>query len=342
MAKPQNPAIRTFILEHVEAHPQHVVRMAHEHFDLSRTAINKYMDRLIAEGLIDAEGNTKSRRYTLKNIANHTAKLRLTTQLSEDAVWQSEIKPHMHNAPKNVVDICHYGFTEMFNNAIDHSTSWEATVSYEQNYRGITMRIADGGIGIFEKIKRHFKLPDTHTALLELAKGKLTSYPQAHAGEGIFFTSRMFDAFSIRSGDQFYMRERRDHGEWAIHTSEDVEYYKGTLVSMRISTQATWTTREIFQQYQGTHGGFRKTHIPIKLALYEGEQLVSRSQAKRILARVEVFSEMMLDFSEIETIGQAFADEMFRVFANNHPEIKIVVMNTNPDIDRMIAYVKAA
>jgi len=60
--------------------------------------------------------------------------------------------------------------------------------------------------------------------------------------------------------------------------------------------------------------GFSKTHIPVFLAAYGEDNLISRSQAKRLLVRFERFKEIILDFENVESIGQAFADEIFRVF----------------------------
>ena len=40
-------------------------------------------------------------------------------------------------------------------------------------------------------------------------------------------------------------------------------------------------------------------------------------------------------------MGQAFADEMFRVFRNAHPDTKILSYNTNDRIKMMISYVQA-
>jgi hypothetical protein len=37
----------------------------------------------------------------------------------------------------------------------------------------------------------------------------------------------------------------------------------------------------------------------------------------------------MLDFEHVPTVGQAFADEIFRVFKNKHPKIQIDIENTN-------------
>ena len=45
---------------------------------------------------------------------------------------------------------------------------------------------------------------------------------------------------------------------------------------------------------------------------------------------------MELDFSAIEEIGQAFGDELFRVFATAHPEIRMTPINTVPAVAQMI------
>jgi hypothetical protein len=129
--------------------------------------------------------------------------------------------------------------------------------------------------------------------------------------------------------------------DWLIETVDKEQVEKGTFVRMTISTSANWTTRDVFDKYQGEDIYFRKTHLPISLGRYPGEQLVSRSQAKRILARLPEFSEAILDFEGVDSIGQAFADEIFRVFQNEHPDTKLVTVSTNPNIDKMIQYVKS-
>ena len=336
----QNPAVREYILRNVEAEPASITSSTATEFDLSRTAANRYVNRLIDEGYIKASGNTRARRYYLKELVDIVFEIDGITRLfSEDTVWRHRILPNIRDVPQNVVDICQYGFTEMFNNVIDHSLSEKSVVSYQQNYRGIEMTIIDYGVGIFQKIQKDFDLPDPRSALLELSKGKLTSDKERHTGEGIFFTSRMFDKFMIRSGDLFYIRKRKDDDDWLIETGDINEVLSGTSVHLTISTSANWTTREVFDKYQGDTYRFRKTHVPIKLGNYPGEQLVSRSQAKRVLARFDQFSEVMLDFEGVEDISQPFADEIFRVFRINHPDIAVYPVNANANVMKMIDYV---
>jgi hypothetical protein len=81
---------------------------------------------------------------------------------------------------------------------------------------------------------------------------------------------------------------------------------------------------------------FARTIVPVRLARIGDEDLVSRSQAKRLLQRVERFRHVVLDFHSVGTIGQAFADEIFRVFANAHPEVELIPNHATPEVQQMI------
>lgn len=200
----------------------------------------------------------------------------------------------------------------------------------------IAITITDDGEGIFQHIARIMGLNDTRESILELSKGKLTTDPDNHSGQGIFFSSRAFDKFSITSGDLFFSHTDGANQDWLLHGAEELS---GTSVNMRIALDSNRTLRSVFDSFTGNEDedfAFNKTVVPIKLALYEGERLVSRSQGKRILNRVEKFKTVVLNFSGVDSIGQAFADEVFRVFVRQHPEIELITLNLNEDIRRMI------
>ncbi len=74
----------------------------------------------------------------------------------------------------------------------------------------------------------------------------------------------------------------------------------------------------------------------MRLAQYGDDKLVSRSQAKRLIARFDRFKVVILDFEGVESLGQAFADEVFRVFGNRFPTIELSEVNANADVTRMI------
>lgn len=197
-------------------------------------------------------------------------------------------------------------------------------------------------MGIFEKIRAECNLIDARHALLELSKGKLTTARKFHSGEGIFFTSRMFHTFILDSRGLVFIRTMEDHASWLFEDRKADEYFSGTSITMSIDLNATHTAKEIYERFENDEdpAGFTKTHVPVRLAKYPNEQLVSRSQARRVLARFEKFSEVMLDFDGVPRIGQAFADEIFRVFANMHPEVRIAPIGMSSDVERMIRHVQ--
>ncbi len=255
--------------------------------------------------------------------------------LEEDKIWRQQIRPLLNAIPANVLEICHYGCTEMVNNVVDHSAGQTLVIRISATANTIRIDIIDDGVGIFHKLQTELGLEDHRHALLELAKGKTTTDPQQHTGEGIFFTSRMFDNFSIISG-----RLRFTHdallGEDRLVEIEKEE--KGTVVILEIHTQAQRTTKEVFDQFAVSEDdyGFTRTHVPVALAQYGDEDLVSRSQAKRLLARFDRFKEVQLDFKGVQMIGPAFADEIFRVFRQQHPQIRLIWLNACAEVEKMI------
>jgi anti-sigma regulatory factor (Ser/Thr protein kinase)/predicted transcriptional regulator len=340
MAKMRTPTqtIKDFILNNVKERPTGISRLTAEEFNISRQMANQHVMSLVKEGKLEASGNTKARTYQLTTLFTHMDRITVTPRLEEHVTWRETIAPYLSNVQGNVLNICQYGFTEMVNNVVSHSNARHMNVVVERDPVLITLRVSDDGVGVFTKIQQAFGYDDPRQALLELAKGKVTSDPDRHTGEGIFFTSKMFDTFSILSGRLFYGRTKIGDG-WLIE-AEDRQNFDGTFITMEIHPNSTRISKEIFDQYaSGDDKDFSRTHVPIVLAKYGKEQLLSRSQARRVLARFERFKEVMLDFQGVEMIGQAFADEIFRVFRREHPGIVIAVLNTSSEVDQMIKHV---
>ncbi|MGQ0809608.1 MAG: STAS-like domain-containing protein [Nitrospiraceae bacterium] len=327
--------VREFIVFNVANHPSNIARETAVHFGISRVAVGRYLRELVSEGILVATGTTKDRRYELRTIVDYLERIDVTPDLKEDEVWREKVYPFVKDLKENIQGICNWGFTEMLNNAIDHSESPTAMIACARTAATIELTIWDEGIGIFNKIQKRFGLTDPRHALLELSKGKLTTDESKHTGYGIFFTSRAFDKFSISSGTLYFCRLNKQ-ADWFIET-DDIANMPGTYIPMVIATNARHTMQEVFDKYVSEFDdGFSATHVPLKLAKYGGEQLVSRSQAKRLLVRVEQFKEVLLDFEGITIIGQAFADEIFRVFQREHPHIRILCINANNDVEKMI------
>jgi hypothetical protein len=194
--------------------------------------------------------------------------------------------------------------------------------------------VSDDGEGIFQRVQKALDLFDPRESILELAKGKFTTDPANHSGEGIFFTSKVFDEFQIQSGRLFF---RHDDGETDVLIEEDRDV-AGTVVRMVIANDSSRRTREVFDKFAAPEEfTFAKTIVPVRLAQREGEKLVSRSQAKRLTMRFERFQTVILDFSQVEEIGQGFADEVFRVFKQAHPETLLAPVQMNEAVAAMVS-----
>jgi hypothetical protein len=323
--------VRSYILESIENNRADVVTATMKEFGISRQAVYQHMRHLVNQGGLV---HTRYGAYELRPQEEWKETISIAENPHEDVVWRNLIAPRIGRLPDNALSIWGYGFTEMFNNVVDHSESKTVTLIVSKTARRTEIVIWDHGVGIFNKIKNSLGLLDERHAVLELAKGKLTTDPASHTGEGIFFTSRMVDYFAIMSGEVYLAHTYGDDEDWVL---QNREYCEGTWITMRLKNNTSRTTKEIFDKFtSGDEIGFTKTVVPVRLAQYGDEKLVSRSQAKRLLERVDRFKTVLFDFNEVESIGQAFADEVFRVYANQHPNMRIIPVNANSVVMEMI------
>ncbi|WP_176767847.1 STAS-like domain-containing protein [Nitrosospira sp. Nsp18] len=319
----------------IKAGDSEFIRHAIETFKVSRQAIFSHLKSLVNSGYLKPTGNTRARVYVLGPVRNHTAVVPLGG-LDESVVYYRDFGFIFDDLPSNIESICHFGFTEMLNNAIDHSGGTFVTIIVKRDSERINIQISDNGVGIFNHIARVFNLSDPRESLFELHKGKLTTDPVNHTGQGIFFTSRAFDRFYIVSDDLIFSHKDGDEDDYLWHNEGK---NKGTHILMHINLESDKTLKSVFDDFTGNEEEnfvFNKTVVPVKLALYEGEKLISRSQAKRILNRVEKFKKVQLDFKGVDMIGQSFADEIFRVFARRNPHIQLVPVNVTEEVGRTI------
>lgn len=320
-----------YILEKIMAKTQSLSKVVAETFNISTNTVHTYLNELIENGIIEKQ---KRGQYNLVNTHNEYIFRRSEGDLISDTLPYSVcLEKEIRNLDNNVQHIWSYALSEMVNNVIDHSGADNMKVIVTRNYLTTDVLLIDDGVGIFEKIKNHFALSDLDEAICELFKGKLTTDEANHSGEGIFFTSKMMDAFLISSGGKIFTSSKFD-GDKVLDISLNA---KGTCVFMSLSNFTHKTPKEIFDQYSNVDGGFVTTRIPLK-NIFDAAP-VSRSQAKRVCNRLEKFEEAILDFDEIEWMGQGFAHQIFVVFRNAHPEISIVPQNMNDSVKSMYDHV---
>lgn len=327
--KKRGEEIREFILDIIESNNSKVIPETIRQFGITRQAVYQHLRNLVKQGaLIHKDYGI----YELRTQEEWSDRIRLADNAQEDVVWRNTIRPRLGNLPDNAIEIWHYGFTEMMNNVIDHSEGSEVFLRIKKTAYATELDIADNGVGIFNKIRKEMNLIDERHAVLELTKGKLTTKPKNHSGEGIFFTSRMFDVFYILSGEVFLSHRYNEDEDWILQTKEN---YNGTWITLKLKNNTSRNQKTIYDKFTDNYG-FTKTVVPVRMAQYGNEKLVSRSQAKRLLERVTRFKTVLFDFNGVDSIGQAFADEVFRVFANENPNVKIMPIRANKSVMEMI------
>ncbi len=311
----------------------------------SRSYINRYFKDLKDQGRLALIGKANRARYVsasasavhrIKNAELTYTRILKNSGLSEDIILddirrETGIFLHLR---RNVTEIAGYAFTEMLNNAIEHSQSDRITVKMKLENDGILFSVADRGVGIFDNIMKKYGLDSRMSAIQELLKGKQTTAPHSHSGEGIFFTSKAVDLMTIKSSDKKLIFDNRVDDLFIT----DIKPLTGTTVECWIGHTSKRDLQTIFRQYTGETSEFKKTLVTVNL-YKEKFEYISRSQARRIMSGLERFSTIVLDFKDVESIGQAFADEVFRVWQGRHPGIRIELKNANENVHFMIHHV---
>lgn len=309
----------------------------------SRQYLSKFLNLLVKEEALLKTGTTKKSQYQLitsKDFFKKSISFRLKNEnLEEFAVYEKieQKSPWIKGPKENIGSIFSYAFSEMLNNAIEHSKSNLIDISITKTTNALIFIIRDFGIGVFNNIMQKKKLKSELEAIQELLKGKTTTAPKAHSGEGIFFTSKAADVFELES---FGLRLRIDNNIKDVFIEEIKPEVKGTRVIFSISLSSTKHLSNIFGEYTDKKEfGFNKTEIKIKLYTM-GTIYISRSQARRVLSGLEKFKTVIMDFDQVPTVGQAFADEIFRVFKIKYPNIKVIPINMNKTVEFMVGRVE--
>ena len=327
--------IKDYILEKVGEGRTDIASATAESFNVSQQSVHRYINELLEENRIVKISRS---HYELSRKILKWSFSRSAGELTDErTVYRDHLAEEFAALSGNVRRIWDYVLSEMINNVIDHSEAEGMELRLERDAKKTGMYIYDNGVGIFNRIKEYYKLSSYEDALLELFKGKLTTDSKHHSGEGIFFSSRMMDEFVIYSSGVVF-----SHNKYGISNIDQVadESMKsvGTLIYMSLSDTSRRSAKDIFDEYASVDGGFTKTRILLKNVF--DDVPVSRSQAKRLCERLNDFEEVVLDFDEIEWMGQGFADQVFRVYASEYPEIRIIPVNMSEDVTRMYNHVK--
>ena len=163
-----------------EAGNRDVVRALH----VSAATSHRLLRALVVSGVLERHGRGPAARYRLRRIRR---RFRLAG-LTEDRAWQRVAEDMARIRPLATAEArsLQYAATEVLNNAIEHSRGWSVEVAVSFEAAGTTVtKVQDDGVGVFRRICEDFGIGSPHEAIVQLEKGKLTSDPSQHSGEGL-------------------------------------------------------------------------------------------------------------------------------------------------------------
>ena len=254
--------------------------------------------------------------------------------ISEDRVWQELVGlvPALSDLTPSAGELFRYALTEMLNNAIVHSDSEEVEVRVEPvGDETLVFEVRDEGVGLFRSLRHRLGLDSDQEALEKLARGKLPPMPSGRPGAGIFFTSKAGRRFEVESaGFRWLVDNRTDQSVTGSASAR-----QGTRVLFEGELQPRRTLPQLFAQHN-EHAAFPRSRVVVTLATGS----ISRSEAQQLLTRLERFSTVVLDFKDVKEIGQAFADEVFRVWPSSHPNVSLEPINMSPMVTFMVDHAR--
>lgn len=298
---------------------------------VTRQTAHRYLRQFVAEGRLVAEGAGRGARYRRSDAVD--VRRFATAGLDEDRVWADMSGPvsTIANLESAAQAVLHYALTELVNNAIEHSDAPEVEVAISRTGQAIELAVRDEGVGVFEHLRQRLGLASELEALQELSKGKTTTMPERHSGEGLFFTSKAANLFELASGSlRWVVDNRRD--DMAVGSIEPP--VRGTIARVEIDSRGARDLTEVFAEYTRDFE-FTRTRMVVQLFAI-GTTFMSRSQARRLVSGLERFREVVLDFGGVELVGQGFADEVFRVWARQHPEVALIPIAMSPPVAFMV------
>lgn len=309
--------------------------------NISRQAASRHLRNLVKQGLLVKRGHTIGSHYILTKKAALLPSDRVKTRLLRQNLEEHKIftalrdqAPFIRELNDNISSILFYAFSEMLNNVIEHSKSKWVKIEINRDAVDLRFIISDFGIGVFRNVLHTRHLKSELEAIQDLLKGKTTTAPHSHSGEGIFFTSKVADIFIL---DSFGYRLRVDNLINDVFIEKPESINRGTRVEFSIVLDSKRHLNDVFSRFvvDPKEPGFNKTEIKVRLFVVESVY-ISRSQAKRILSGLEKYESIIFDFDKVTTVGQAFADEIFRVFKNSHPKIHLEAINMIEPVKFMV------
>jgi len=302
----------------------------------SRQAVHAQLQAMVDAGDLVREGSGRATRY--RGVHPRRRFRYPLAGLEEDQVWEEVRRevPELAALPEIADRALNTAVVELVDNAISHSRGKYVEVSFRRAHDRLILEVSDDGEGIFDHLAHENELDDAMQALQQLTKGRLTTLPVEHTGEGLFLLSKIADFFEVESGGLLWMidNEIDDVGISSAHVRP------GTRVRFEVDVGTGTSLESVFAL---SSDAFELSRRRVVVKLFEtGNRFLSRTEAKKLLAGVDRFRNVVVDFKGVHAVGQGFVDEMFRVWTSRHPNTRLHPVNMVPPIAFMVEHGRRA
>lgn len=290
---------------------------------ISRQAAHLQLRTLVKAGRLEPFGAGPARRYRLPDAATRRLSFPRAGLRAAD-VWtlveqRTPAVAALAPAPKA---LARYAVLQLVDNVIDHAGATKLELDVHPG-EPLRFTLLDDGAGLFERLRVGLGAATVLEAAQALGKPNLPSGGPGHTGEGLFFVMKAVDLLELEGNGLKFVADPARADTALLR----VPVRPGTRATFAIRTDRTVPLDDLFA---GWTEAFRISRAQLRVKLYElGVRFVSRSEARRLLAGMETIRELVLDFTGVEGVGQAFADEVFRVWAPAHPDVRLTAIGMN-------------
>lgn len=322
---------------------------------VTRPVVVRHLNALIKEDRAVREGEGRRTRYRAAGAVPVPPKLNLASfvrryprvGLSETTVWHELVRlnPELANLSNASLELFRYAFTELLNNAVEHSAGTDVEVQFSQSGDVLSFEIIDNGVGLFSHLRQRLGLDSTDEAAKRLSQGKLPPMPDARTGSGkgvgIFFCAHAARRFEVESNGYRFLVDNQTGNAAAASAPPRA----GTRVRFdgELSPRQTLSNLLGPPRPPGSPDPRRPPAPPhpARVVVTLGTRFISRTEAQKLLNRLARYQTVVLDFKEVREIGPGFADEVFRVWPHHHPGVTLQPINMSPGVSVVVDHARA-
>jgi hypothetical protein len=233
--------------------------------------------------------------------------------LQEDLPWSRDFAPNFA-LPPDVCRMAQHAFTELLNNAIDHSGGTQVTVSMRQTPLHLQLLVSDDGCGLFERIARPSPSPTPRWPCWSSARASSPASPSATPAAACS-SPRAWPTCSTCTPTPPPSSTAAGTAQLVQEPSRSAR--QGTSVYLAIALDTARTLDSVLRAHSldGDGYAFDRTVVPLQLLAAPGWRSIRarRPSAWRAAAALSPRRDSTSPASA--DIGHGFADELFRVAA---------------------------